>query len=146
MRNAWNGEVGSMDEATDDRAALERGLVEEWHRAVNERDADAARRIAAPDIEVGGPKGGARGIGVLLDWIDRAGIRLDAVAWHPVSPGVLVVEQDARWPGRADTGPAAPAVRTATLFTVAGGRITAALRHDDGLNAALAAARDRDPS
>ncbi|WP_017593100.1 hypothetical protein [Nocardiopsis potens] len=135
-----------MSAEADDRAARERNLVEEWHRAVNERDGDAARRVAAPDIEVGGPQGGARGVGVLLDWIDRAGIRLDARAWHHVFPGVLVVEQDASWPGRADAGPSAPAVRTATLFTLAGDRITAALRHDDGLHAALEAARDRAPS
>ncbi|MUL42442.1 nuclear transport factor 2 family protein [Streptomonospora sp. PA3] len=120
---------------SDDRAA-----VRAWHRAVNDRDLDAAGRIAAPGIRVGGPKGRAEGVDVFLDWIAHAGIRLEPVAWHPVGPGRVVVEQDARWPDRPDADTGGQPVRTATLFTVDGGRVVEALRFDDGVGAALRAA------
>ncbi|WP_199433217.1 nuclear transport factor 2 family protein [Qaidamihabitans albus] len=116
--------------------------VHEWHRAVNQRDIGAARRIADPDIEIGGPKGTRVGADHLVDWIHHAGIRLQAVAWHPIDEHRVVVEQDATWPDNPGADPGAAPVRTATLFKVAGGRVTSALRYDDGVHAALRAAQD----
>ncbi|PRX98430.1 nuclear transport factor 2 family protein [Allonocardiopsis opalescens] len=119
------------------------GPVHGWHRAVNERDTDEARRVAAPGIVLGGPKGTAAGVDVFVEWITRSGIRLVPVAWHPVDGRRVVVEQDATWPGNPAVPPDAPPVRTATLFTVDGGRVAAALRYDEGAEAALRAARDQ---
>ncbi|WP_254904107.1 nuclear transport factor 2 family protein [Streptomonospora nanhaiensis] len=91
--------------------------VREWHRAVNARDLDTARRIAAPGIRVGGPKGAAAGVEVFTDWITRSGIRLEPVSWHPVGADRVVVEQEATWPGAPDAqARQAPPVRTATLY------------------------------
>ncbi|NYI96849.1 hypothetical protein HNR12_003126 [Streptomonospora nanhaiensis] len=88
--------------------------VREWHRAVNARDLDTARRIAAPGIRVGGPKGAAAGVEVFTDWITRSGIRLEPVSWHPVGADRVVVEQDATWPGAPDAqARQAPPVRAA---------------------------------
>ena len=95
--------------------------VLDWHTAVNEQDLDLARATADGSIAVGGPQGTAVGVEVFLDWIRRVGIRLEPTSWHPVDAGTVVVGQDATW----ETG---EPQQVATLFRVAGGRVTAALR------------------
>lgn len=119
--------------------------MRKWHRAVNERDFDAARSVSADGILLGGPRGETTGITLLLDWIGHSGIRLTPVSWHPVDEETVVVEQDATWPGRPDAGSGSAPVRLATLFRVEDGRVTAVLRFD-GLDAALAAAGSRGPA
>jgi hypothetical protein len=115
--------------------------VRDWHAAVSARDLMAAKAVAAPDIRVGGPRGSAQGVDAFLDWVRDSGIRIEPVGWHTVDEHRVVVEQDAAWPGRADSGPDAAPVRIATLFEVRHGLITAALRYDEGVEAALDAAR-----
>lgn len=119
--------------------------VREWHRAVNERDSEAARSVAADGVLLGGPRGQTTGIARLLDWIGHSGIRLTPVSWHPVDEETVVVEQDATWPDRPDSGSGTAPVRLATLFRVEGGRVTAVLRFD-GLDTALAAAGSGGPT
>lgn len=113
--------------------------VREWHRIVNERDIEAARRVVTDDMTVGGPRGKAMGRDSFIDWIGHAGIRLEPVSWHPVDADTIVVEQDATWPDREDSNPEDPPVRLATLFRLAGDRVAVALRFDtlhDALDAA----------
>ena len=71
-------------------------IVRAWHKAVNRGDADALVALCDDDIEVGGPRGSARGNAVLRDWLDRAGIQLEPRRWF-ASPTELVVEQVATW-------------------------------------------------
>jgi hypothetical protein len=123
MRYAWI-ECSRRDIVQDWQA------VHEWHRVVNERDLDAARHIVTDDVSIGGPKGQASGRDVFIDWIAHAGIRLVPVSWHPVTDTTIVVVQDATWPGRTDSDPAAAPIRLATLFRLEDGRIAAALRFD----------------
>jgi hypothetical protein len=59
------------------------------------------------------------------EWVARSGIRLVPRSWHPVSERLMVVEEDAAWPG--STAP----TRVATVFRVAGEKVTAALRLPD---------------
>ena len=113
-----------------------------WHRAVNDGDADAARAVAADDVDVGGPRGTATGVDAFTDWVRRSGAHLEPVSWHPVDATTVVVEQDATWPGRADAGAGRAPVRVATLFRVDGQRVARAVRFDD-LHAALIAAGGR---
>ncbi|WP_150238005.1 nuclear transport factor 2 family protein [Nocardiopsis quinghaiensis] len=115
--------------------------VRDWHTAVNGRDLTAARAVADPDVRIGGPQGSTRGVEVFLDWIRESGVRLVPVAWHEVDDERVVVEQDATWPGRAGSGSDAAPRRTATLFEVRHGLVTAVLRYDEGVDTALAAAR-----
>ena len=110
-------------------------IIESWHRAVNASDAAAAGALCADDVEVGGPRGAARGRAVVVEWVDRAGVRLEPVRWFCGASGA-VVEQDARWADAA-TGALSEPVRLATAFGVDGGRITRVLRHPD-LRGALA--------
>ncbi|NYH53152.1 MULTISPECIES: nuclear transport factor 2 family protein [Nocardiopsis] len=127
-----------MDEHRDDTRWAP---VRDWHTAVNGRDLTAARAVVDPSVRIGGPKGSARGVEVLLDWIRGSGIRLVPVAWHDVDDERVVVEQDATWPDRADSGPDEAPRRTATLFEVRHGLVTAVLRYDEGVDTALEAAR-----
>ena len=105
--------------------ALE-GAINRWHEAVNGGRLERARGTVTDPVVVLGPKGaGPITPGEFGDWVVRSGIRLDARSWHPVSDRLMVVEQDAIWPGER------AAVRVATVFRVTGDRVSAALRLPD---------------
>jgi hypothetical protein len=105
--------------------------VNEWHASVNSGDLRRSAAAVGSPIVVLGPKGaGPITPDQFADWVERSGITLTPRSWHPVSDELMVVEQDAAWPG--DPGP----TRVATVFRAGGGVITAALRLPD-LRAAL---------
>ncbi|MBZ9752551.1 hypothetical protein K7W42_17010 [Deinococcus sp. HMF7604] len=96
-----------------------RAVITRWHEVV------------APATVALGPRGAATlSPAEFAGWIQRSGIRLVPLAWHPVSDRLMAVEQDATWPDSE-----AP-TRVATLFRVTNGRVSAALRLPD-LQAAL---------
>jgi hypothetical protein len=100
--------------------------VEEWHASVNAGDRRRAAAAVGNPIIVLGPKGaGPITPDQFADWVGRSGIRLVPRAWHSVSERLVVVEEDATWPD--SQGPS----RVATVFRVAGTRVTAALRLPD---------------
>lgn len=100
-----------------------RVAIEAWHAAVNAGDAQAAQATVGDPVVVLGPRGsGPLPPAEFAQWVVRSGIRLEPQAWLPVSERLMVVEQDATWPG-SDR-----ATRVATVFRVAGGTVTAALR------------------
>ncbi|BCB90625.1 nuclear transport factor 2 family protein [Phytohabitans suffuscus] len=106
-----------------------------FHAAVNAADADRAAALATDDVEVGGPRGAGRGVELLRGWVEGSGVTLAPTAAHPFAGGVVVVAQQARWPGD-DT-----VHEIATLFRVTpDGRLAAMIRYDT-LADALAAAR-----
>lgn len=109
--------------------------INEWHASVNDGDPKRAARAVGDPIVVLGPKGaGPITPTEFAEWVERSGITLTARSWHPVSERLMVVEQDASWPG----GEAA--TRVATVFRVADGKVTAALRLPE-LKSALELAR-----
>ncbi|MGD9991172.1 hypothetical protein [Pseudonocardia sp.] len=108
-------------------------LVRAFETAVNAVDVDAAAALATDDIEVGGPRGVAQGVDVLRRWVSGSGITLTTVRWFSRGD-VGVALQDARWIDDDNTR------SVATEFTGRDGRISRIVRHDDGLDAALAAA------
>jgi hypothetical protein len=121
-----------------DTSALKRDrfeVVRAWHDAVNRSDADALVALCDDDIEVGGPRGSARGRVILRDWLDRAGIRLEPRRWF-ASPAELVVEQVAIWRG-PDGAVTTPEI-IASSFTVEDGRVMRTVRYGS-LEEALAA-------
>jgi ketosteroid isomerase-like protein len=121
-----------------DASALKRDrfeVVRAWHEAVNRGDADALVALSHDDIEVGGPRGSARGTAILRDWLDRAGIQLEPVRWF-ASPAELVVEQVAVWRG-TDGAVTEPQI-IASSFTVEDGRVVRTHRYGS-LEEALAA-------
>lgn len=103
-----------------------RSAIDRWHAAVNDGDPAAAEATVTDPVVVLGPKGaGPIGAAEFADWIVRSGIKLGPRSWHRISDHLMVVEQDASWPGsHAPTG-------VATVFRVTGNRVSASLRLPD---------------
>jgi hypothetical protein len=115
MRIAYDGVVNPVLEAA----------VNEWHASVNDGDRRRSAGAVADPVVVLGPKGaGPIAPEQFADWVERSGITLVPRSWHPVSDRLVVVEQDATWPGGRPT-------RVATVFRVTGGKVSAALRLPD---------------
>lgn len=103
-----------------------RRAVDEWHASVNARDLPRAANAVGDPIVVLGPRGAGRITpDQFAEWVRRSGIHLEPRAWHQVGDRLVVVEQDATWPGSP-----AP-TRVATVFRVHDGKVTAALRFPD---------------
>ncbi|MFC0527100.1 hypothetical protein [Phytohabitans kaempferiae] len=100
--------------------------INEWHASVNAGDLSRSAAAVGDPVVVLGPKGaGPITPGQFADWVDRSGIRLVPRSWHPVSERLMVVEEDATWPDNQTP------TRVATVFRVAGAKVTAALRLPD---------------
>lgn len=105
--------------------------VDRWHATVNDGDPSAAADAVTDPVVVLGPKGaGAITSAEFADWVQRTGTKLAPQTWHPVSKRLMVVEEDATWPGSHIP------TRVATLFRVTGERVSASLRLPD-LDSAL---------
>lgn len=103
-----------------------RRAVDEWHASVNARDLPRAANAVGDPIVVLGPRGAGRITpDQFAEWVRRSGIHLEPRAWHQVGDRLVVVEQDATWPGSP-----AP-TRVATVFRVHDDKVTAALRFPD---------------
>lgn len=101
-------------------------VLTEWHDAVNAGDTSRSAAAVGDPVVVLGPRGaGPITPSRFAEWVRHSGIRLTPVSWHPVSDRVMVVEEDAVWPGEES------AVRVATVFRVVDGTVTAALRLPD---------------
>jgi hypothetical protein len=101
-------------------------IVRAWHEAVNRGDADAVVARSHDDIEVGGPRGSARGSALLRDWLGRAGIQLEPRRWF-ASPTELVVEQIATW--RSPDGTVTDPQIIASSFAVENSLLTRTVRY-----------------
>jgi hypothetical protein len=120
--------------------------VRAWHEAVNRGDADAAVALSHDDIEVGGPRGSARGSALLRDWLARAGIQLEPRRWF-ASPSELVVEQVATW--QSPDGTVTDPQTIASSFIVENGLVRRTVRYgslDEALAATGLAPRDELPA
>ena len=115
-----------------------------WHEALNAGDRERLAALSRPDVEVGGPRGGARGREVLLDWAARANIRLDPLRLYGRGPTVVVQER-ARWRD-PQTGELTGEATVATVFGLDGNLVAGVFRHDrlgDALESAGLGASDR---
>jgi hypothetical protein len=100
--------------------------IAEWHTSVNDGDLERSARAVGDPIVVLGPKGaGAITPAQFAEWVERSRIKLIPRSWHPVSERLMVVEEDATWPGSEE------ATRVATVFRAHDGKVTAALRLPD---------------
>ncbi|MFT4265384.1 MAG: hypothetical protein QM572_18540 [Nocardioides sp.] len=100
--------------------------INEWHDAVSSGDLRRSAAAVRDPVVVLGPKGaGPISPEQFAGWVERSGIRLVPRSWHPISGRLMVVEEEATWPeNQAPT-------RVATVFRVAGGKVSAALRLPD---------------
>ena len=118
-------------------SAPEVGTVLAWHEALNAGDVERLAALSHPEVEVGGPRGGARGQQVLKDWVGRANISLEPLRLYGRGPTVIV-EERATWRD-ARTGETTGEATVATVFGLAGGLVAGVFRHD-GLDDALGSA------
>ncbi|TDW94316.1 hypothetical protein EV137_1618 [Kribbella pratensis] len=103
-----------------------KGAIDRWHERVNSGDLEAVAGVVTDPVVVLGPKGaGPITPTGFAEWVDRSGIRLVPRSWHPIGERLMVVEEDASWPGSS-----AP-TRVATVFRVTGDKVSAALRLPD---------------
>ena len=109
-------------------------VVDHWLRAVNDGDAGRLVALTAERVEIVGPRGaGPADREVLAEWLARSGFSATSLRWFCGAGGEVVVEQQATWS-------AGGTARLASQFLVDGGRVTRYVRHDGGLEPALAAA------
>ena len=93
---------------------LELETVLAWHEALNTGEAERVASLSHPDVEVGGPRGSARGRQVLKDWLGRANVRLEPLRLFQ-GGGTVVAEEAATWRD-AGTGETTGAATVATVF------------------------------
>ena len=105
-----------------------------WHEALNAGDTERVSSLSHPGVEIGGPRGAARGRQVLKDWVARANVRLEPLRSFQRGRTV-VVEEAATWRD-AGNGKTIGEATVATVFEVDGGLVTGVFRHD-GLEDAL---------
>jgi hypothetical protein len=108
--------------------------VRAWHEALNAGDAERVASLSHPEVEIGGPRGSARGRQVLKDWVGRANVRLEPLRSFQRG-GALVVEEAATWRD-ARSGETIGEATVATVFALDGGLVSGIFRHD-GLEDAL---------
>lgn len=108
-----------------------------WHAALNAGDIDHLVALSDDEVELGGPRGPARGVSALRGWAERSGIRLEPGRIFRRGDAV-VVAQRATWRAVPDEE-ASPPVAVASRFVVRHGRVARVERYDD-LAAALVAA------
>jgi hypothetical protein len=107
-------------------------IVNAWHESVNAGDSQRLAELVSDDVEIGGPRGIARGLQDLTDWVDRTHIRMEPAAWYQRGETVIVC-QYATWLGEDGT-PGDPQP-VASVFVVRGNRITSISRHADQIAA-----------
>jgi hypothetical protein len=112
-------------------------IVDEWHTALNSGDADRLAALVDDDVEVGGPRGTAKGAQVVLEWFGRANVRFKPLRSFS-HDNTVVVEQNGEWLSD-DRQQIASAQVVSTVFVLTNGLISRIIRYDD-LDSALEAA------
>ena len=100
-----------------------------WHDTLNAGDAERLAALSHPEVEIGGPRGAARGRRVLKDWVGRANVRLEPLRSFYQSRTV-VVEEAATWPD-PETGETTGEATVATVFVLDEGLVSGIFRHDN---------------
>jgi O-acetyl-ADP-ribose deacetylase (regulator of RNase III) len=100
-------------------------VVNAWLDAVNAGDVDRVLAWSAPEVEIVGPRGAARGHDVLRQWIVRAGASFVTLGVKDRGEQV-VAEQLGVW--RTDAAPRE--ARLVTRFVVRDGRVQLLQRYD----------------
>lgn len=101
-----------------------------WHDALNAGEIERFTDLHAQNVEFVGPRGSGRGAGLVRDWAERSGIRLEPIrSYGPGADGALVVTQMARWRD-PESGKFGDPIEAATTFQVVDGEVTRIARFD----------------
>lgn len=112
-------------------------VIKKWTDALNSGDVNALVEASESDIAIAGPRGTAKGVEVLREWYAHTHLTFDVEELlvhgkQAISLGI------AHW--HNDEGSETGSANTAFLMKVSSnGRIAELSRHDEGLEAALAA-------
>jgi hypothetical protein len=105
-------------------------IVSRWHEMLNEGDLERFTDLHAQNVEFVGPRGSGHGAGLVRDWAERSGIRLEPVrSYGSGENGALVVTQQASWRD-PETGDFGDSIEAATAFQVINGEVTRIARFD----------------
>lgn len=117
--------------------------VKSWINALNNSDVDALILASRPDIAIVGPMGTAYGVDVLRNWYTQTRLTFDLEKLL-VNGNQAIVVGTAHWhdANGAETGTAP----TAFLLGVTANMVATLSRHDEGLDAAMAASGKPEPS
>ena len=114
-------------------------VVERWLDAVNEQDAEGVEALTSEQVEIVGPRGqGMMDRSVLGEWISRSGFTSRPLRWFCGADGMVVVEQEGTWHDVA-TGQRQGRLVIGSEFVVRHGQVVRYVRHDIGIDAAIAA-------
>lgn len=108
---------------------LELDIVHNWHKALNNGDADQLVALVCQDVEVGGPRGTTSGRLVVYEWFGRANVHLKPTRFFN-RENTVVVEELGEWLS-PDTGEVIDSQVVATLFVVDDGLISRIIRYAD---------------
>jgi mannose-6-phosphate isomerase-like protein (cupin superfamily) len=111
-------------------------VVQDWHDAVNAGDLDRVTELVHDDVEIGGPRGTARGADRVRDWVTRTQILIEPERWFQQGQDIVVAQQ-ARW-RTPDSGELGAPHDIACAFRIRDGRVQRVVRYDS-LPEALAA-------
>ncbi len=51
-------------------------IVQQWHAALNVGDAEKLSALVSTDVRIEGPRGATAGVVVMLQWLERANVRI----------------------------------------------------------------------
>jgi len=101
-----------------------------WHETLNQGDLERFTDLHAQNVEIVGPRGSGHGAGLVRDWAERSGIRLEPIrSYGPGDDGRLVVTQLASWRD-PESGEFGDSIEAATAFQVVDGAVTRIARFD----------------
>lgn len=99
-----------------------------WQEAVNKQDREHLVHLSDPSIEIVGPRGSGYGHRLLLDWLIRAGLTLDALRVFARGDAVVIL-QHGTWRS-PDTGEVVGERQVASSFRVSDGQVVRVARFD----------------
>ncbi|MGM7700425.1 DUF3224 domain-containing protein [Pseudalkalibacillus sp. Hm43] len=102
-------------------------IADQWLDACNALEIEALLEITSPTIEISGPRGSGFGKGLLVDWLERTGLKLETLSIYG-RKGVLVYEQHAKWSGQE--GRTAGEANAASVLKVKDGKVAFIARFD----------------
>jgi hypothetical protein len=120
----------------DSRTRSSATIAHAWVAAANAQDGDRLAALSSPDIEIVGPRGSARGIAVLHDWLRRSGLTLETTRTFAGDSHVVMAHRGT-WQTAGTTDISSADVSSS--FDIQGGCVARYQRFDD-LPTALAAA------
>lgn len=70
--------------------------VQAWHNALNSSNKEKLSALVREDVKIGGPRGSVKGVGMMLEWVDRAKVTFTPQRYFRQNE-VIVVEALGEW-------------------------------------------------